>query len=86
MNPNKIYFRHIHNKQSPRGGITLAAIQVSPAVCLVAASFCHKNDNYNKATGRVKAAGRLKSKGQWEAVWAANPKEAFDFLQSNYYD
>ena len=60
-----IKFAHIRYQTtpeeiSPRGGITVAYEQVGDNIHYAIAR-CHKNDNFVKAQGRVKAAGRMQS-------------------------
>lgn len=64
MSQRRPYFIHIRPanfQTNPKGGITIA-IGGSPehGFCYAKAQ-CHSKDNYNKATGRAKAAGRLNS-------------------------
>ena len=62
---SKIYFMHIRNidglnRISNFGGATVAYREV-PTGVEYAEAWCSDRDNFNKAYGRAKAAGRLNS-------------------------
>lgn len=62
-NPKFMYFR-FRNPEGEfiaRGGLVLAYNEVTEKHIVYAASSCHMNDNFNRITGRKKAAGRLQS-------------------------
>lgn len=64
-----MHLRHIDGKQHedgkihPRnhGGMTVAYTEEGNGIIKYAVAFCGSKDNFNYATGRVKAAGRLNS-------------------------
>lgn len=61
---NKIVFLHYRNKDnagqlSARGGATVAIQQTDTGEIRTAVAWCSDKDNYNKATGRGFAGGRL---------------------------
>ena len=64
----KLKFIHFRSKNSDgtvsnRGGTTMAyETDDTGYVLRGAASLCHPNDNFCRALGRVKAAGRINSK------------------------
>ncbi len=66
-----------------RGGATLAYSLVSPNTYAYAVARCHENDNYCRATGRMKAEYMLRSPHLLETVEAAN---AFELRQLVYAD
>ena len=66
-------FIHIRNKNidgsiSGRGGATVAYNPLDTNSFVFAIAACHPKDNFCKHTGRAKAAGRLKSKDQYEVL------------------
>ncbi len=59
----KIHFHHVRDKTCPNGGKTLALeLNSEGLVTAYAVAWCHEKDNFCKRTGRVKSAGRLKSR------------------------
>lgn len=57
------------------GGITVAYQKIEEGKFRVAYAHCHPKDNFCKATGRIKAAGRLKSNDQSQVVEYSSEKE-----------
>lgn len=60
-------FAHIRNYNEDgsiacTGGMTIAFDDLGDGQFTYAIARCHVNDNFNKHLGRVKAAGRLKSR------------------------
>ncbi len=66
-----------------RGGVTVAYNQLGTDSFVYAVAQCHSNDNFNKHTGRAKAAGRLKSKSQYSVV--DNLKDEQEFIQALHF-
>ena len=60
---NFLHLRNIDNQGGIdcRGGATVAFREIKPGMIQYAAAFCSPHDNFNKAYGRTKAAGRLNS-------------------------
>ena len=59
----RIEYHHARNGNDPRGGMTTAMeVNEQGEVVAFAQAMCHEKDNFCKHTGRMKAAGRLKSK------------------------
>lgn len=64
-----MHLRHTDGKQHEdgrlhpvnHGGMTVAYTEEEDGRIVYAVAFCGKKDNFNYKTGRVKAAGRLKS-------------------------
>lgn len=54
-----IKYAHIRDRQSPRGGATLAMQVDNDMVVNFASALCHPKDNFCRATGRLKAAAKL---------------------------
>ena len=50
-----------HGTPSGKGGATFAFEEVGNNKFVFTIARCHEKDNFNKAQGRVKAAGRLNS-------------------------
>ena len=82
-------FHHVRitdkqNRISPNGGACVA-YQVNPNTGLVeyATARCNPHDNYNKAYGRAKASGRLKSQ-QYKHYFNGNESEFIKYYE-NYY-
>jgi len=65
---SKVNFIHrrkiVNGKPHNKGGFTVAFREISNGDGVeYAYSFCHPSDNFNKTLGRIKAEGRLNSKG-----------------------
>ena len=63
---NNVNFMHIrfsdkHGYVTNNGGITIAYQERNPQKFVFAVAKCSDKDNYNKAYGRAKSAGRLNS-------------------------
>lgn len=60
---NFLHLRNVDNKGAIdcRGGATVAFREIQPGVIQYASAYCSPQDNFNKAYGRTKAAGRLNS-------------------------
>jgi hypothetical protein len=63
---DELNFLHIRNLDKRgtidcRGGATVAFRETTPGTIQYATAFCSPQDNFNKAYGRSKAAGRLNS-------------------------
>lgn len=61
-----------------KGGATIAYEALGNNEFIVAVSKCHHNDNFCKRTGRIKAAGRLKSANQSIQINAENRQDLID--------
>lgn len=66
MNLDKVSYLHLRNvtvegEIMGRGGTTVAFLETAPGVVEFAEAWCSPADNFNKAYGRTKAAGRLNS-------------------------
>ena len=66
MNLDKVSYLHLRNvtvdgEINSRGGTTVAFLETAPGVVEFAEAWCSPADNFNKAYGRSKAAGRLSS-------------------------
>lgn len=64
---DKIKFLHFRRQDgvngiSNLGGVTVAYQRINAYEIKIAYAYCHPKDNFNKAIGRVKAAGRLNSR------------------------
>ncbi len=58
----RIEYHHARFGKHPRGGMTTAMeVNEQGQVVAFAHAMCHEKDNFCKHTGRMKAAGRLKS-------------------------
>jgi len=57
------------------GGVTVAYQKIREGVFKMAYAHCHPKDNFCKATGRIKAAGRLNSPIQSQLVEYSSEKE-----------
>lgn len=65
MNQGKTFFIHLRNKVGAQvsnvGGKTVAYRETADGGIEFALAKCSPNDNFNRAQGRAKAAGRLNS-------------------------
>lgn len=83
MNNFKIEFIHLRNVDTvdgsvyPLGGTTVAYRTSSAGVTEYAIARCRDNENYVKALGRTKAAGRLESPAYRKTVAGFFDKDAF---------
>ena len=83
MKENKmsdIKFLHFRNYKmngelSNLGGITVAYQKIRDGVFKMAYAHCHPQDNFSKAIGRIKAAGRLNSPIQSQLVEYSSEKD-----------
>lgn len=57
-----LHFRYVGlSGVEARGGLTIAYIDAGKGIVRYSSATCHINDNFVKALGRAKAAGRLRS-------------------------
>lgn len=75
-------FVHIRNYMedgsvSSKGGYTIAYDPLTNDSFAFAVAKCHEKDNFNKKTGRNKAAGRLKSKNLWDVHVGCTSEQQF---------
>lgn len=86
----KTSFIHIRAKSPqgtvlPNGGTTVAfQHDENSNNILFAMAHCNPHDNYNKAYGRMKAAGRLKSDKHCSISPNMGPKEFLATVHENY--
>lgn len=86
----KTSFIHIRVKTPqgnilPNGGTTIAfQHDENSNNILYAIAQCNPHDNYNKAYGRMKAAGRLKSDKFCTLAHNMGPKEFLTTVHENY--
>lgn len=84
LQPKFIHVRRYEGDSiSSKGGRTIA--YYTPLLkdsFIYAVAKCHEQDNFNKKVGRNKAAGRLKSKDQWEIDSESGTEE--EFIQKIY--
>jgi len=86
----KTSFIHLRQKDkqgniSPNGGTTIAyQHDVTTNTVFHAAAHCNKKDNYNKAYGRMKAAGRLKSASLCLECYNTSPREFVEYVHANF--
>jgi len=82
-------FMHIRHMQegvvSGKGGCTVAYSEITKGNFVYAIAHCHPHDNYNKALGRAKAAGRLKSKKDYLVADAPDVRTFLNGLRDEYY-
>lgn len=82
-------FMHIRRREfnsnaiSPRGGVTVAyIIDDNYRVIGYALAKCHEKDNYVKALGRAKAAGRLNSERHFEHCFNVSEEEFINTMMA----
>lgn len=86
MNTPKIKYIHYRNRNldgkiESRGGATVAFIE-KPDGIDYAVAICSEHDNFNRAYGRAKAAGRLASPRHRRFFAAVD--EFYDVLETRY--
>jgi hypothetical protein len=78
----KTHFAHKHDKDTPRGGVTVAfEINQDGMVDAFALAKCGPSDNFCRRTGRIKAQGRLNSMRYRKEIY---PVSKTEFL-NNFY-
>jgi hypothetical protein len=75
--------RDIHGRLESRGGATVAFIEKADGIDYAVAR-CSYHDNFNKAYGRAKAAGRLASPRHRQISPTAAVEEFYQIMQDRY--
>lgn len=74
----QVIFHHRRDKTKSRGGATVAMLtDEDKNVLSWAVALCHPKDNFCKHTGRMKAAGRLRSAWQNHPLTVPVPLPVF---------